>query len=51
MRLMNHPNVCGLKAYFYSQGDGGKVRSSFLKYSFVLEQRTYPLSPHFFSLT
>jgi hypothetical protein len=22
MRVMNHPNVCGLKAYFYSQGDG-----------------------------
>ncbi|KAI8887836.1 Pkinase-domain-containing protein [Backusella circina FSU 941] len=24
MRVMNHPNVCGLKAYFYSQGDGKK---------------------------
>ncbi|RCH78755.1 regulator of ime2, partial [Rhizopus stolonifer] len=21
MRLMNHPNICGIKAYFYSQGD------------------------------
>ncbi|KAL9554139.1 hypothetical protein PS6_003588 [Mucor atramentarius] len=21
MRLMNHPNVCAIKAYFYSQGE------------------------------
>ncbi|KAI8349469.1 kinase-like domain-containing protein [Choanephora cucurbitarum] len=24
MRLMSHPNVCGIKAYFYSQGDTKK---------------------------
>lgn len=21
MKVMNHPNICGLKAYFYTQGD------------------------------
>lgn len=21
MRLMNHPNICAIKAYFYSQGE------------------------------
>ncbi|CEG65744.1 Putative CMGC/GSK protein kinase [Rhizopus microsporus] len=24
MRLMHHPNICGLKAYFYTQGDSKK---------------------------
>lgn len=21
MKVMNHPNICGLKAYFYTQGE------------------------------
>ncbi|KAG2213812.1 hypothetical protein INT47_001081 [Mucor saturninus] len=48
MRVMSHPNVCGLKAYFYSQGDGGKKDDVYL--NLVMEyvpETVYRVSRHY----
>lgn len=32
MRMMQHPNVCALKAYFYNQGEKVKLNKNILCY-------------------
>ncbi|KAG0176949.1 regulator of ime2 [Apophysomyces sp. BC1034] len=46
MRVMNHPNICGLNAYFYSQGD----KKDELYLNLVLEyvpETVYRVSRHY----
>ncbi|KAI8976091.1 kinase-like domain-containing protein [Pilobolus umbonatus] len=48
MRMMNHPNICGLKAYFYTQGDSKQKDEIYL--NLVMEyvpETVYRVSRHY----